>query len=49
LLIAITGSQPLPHQLRSISPPLKYRVDPDQRNVPMGFMGMKTGHLFKQE
>src|SRR5215475_7571707 len=48
-LIAITGNQPLPHQLRSVSPPLKHRINPDQRNVPVGFMGMKTGHLFKQE
>src|SRR5262245_16512180 len=49
LLIAITGNQPLSHQLRSVSPPLKNRIDPDQRNVPVGLKGMKTGHLFKQE
>ena len=30
-------------------PSLKDRINSDQRNVPVGFMGMKTGHLFKQE
>src|SRR5262245_11334889 len=48
-LFAITGNQPSPHQLRSVSPPLKHRIDPEQRNVPVGFMRMKTGHLLKQE
>ena len=39
----------MPHQLRSVSLSLKHRINPNQRNVPVGFLGMKTGHLFKQE
>ena len=49
LLIAVTGYQRMPHQFRSVSPPLKHWINPKQGNVPVGYMGMKTGHLFKQE
>jgi hypothetical protein len=49
LLIAIADGQRVPHQLRSIPPSMKGRVNADQGNVPVGFMGMKTRHLFEQE